>query len=170
MASMSNELKDLFRNLYGYILESTAIGPHEKAIKIVEHLYSPEGNVALRQTTGRLTLAQFTGVSERAAARVLHRARTGTKTATVELRGAIDMDDFIEKNDVTLQVRKGIEKLEGKLISDIGFRDALGISPQVWPQMRDRDEFRLYQITVRKVLYWAQPDTIDKVRAKLDYL
>jgi len=171
MSTISQAQEAVFQGLYAHLLTDSTLGPREKAIKIAEHLYGEEGSEDLRKVIGRGTLARFTGISEAIATRILKSVRDGTTMAYEScLKGAIAVEDFIEKNDVTLQVRKGLEELTGSLIPDMQFRDALGISPTIWAQIRERSEFSMFQVTVRKTLYWANPKVIDKVRGKLDYL
>jgi len=177
---MKHALEAQFVKGFEHILNNADLTGERKAQRIMSILHSeqvttfldPDVAKELRNTLGRKSLARLTGLTEGIAQRIIKNARKGSPMTsdTLDLKDAIDVNVFIEKNDMNRRVYKGLEKLQAALIPDIKFRDALSVSAAVWASLREKDEFKKFQITIRGKLYWAQPEVIGRIKTELDYL
>jgi hypothetical protein len=80
---------------------------------------------------------------------------------------------FRQENDVTVKIRAGIARLltvdsknfdASPTFTDNEFRDKCGVHVNNWRRNADLDEFKKYQLTVRRVLYWADPSVIEEMQ------
>jgi len=92
------------------------------------------------------------------------------KNGKFSLRGAVPAADFIASHDVTKIVRNVLPQLEGQVIADSDLRMSLGINTMDWARIRELSEFQPYIKQVKGKLYWAMPDTFEKLQRVMDIL
>lgn len=132
---------------------------------------------------GKAKLAKALGITIAVAARLLREVRDGngvSKTITsVRVTGAgvpnsfhrgVPLEEMKKKLDVLQIVRDGLEKLaeEGKVELDGDFRQELGVPVQVWPDLRQHQEFERNQLLIQKKVWWGSEEHLVELKNLMD--
>jgi hypothetical protein len=89
-----------------------------------------------------------------------------------DLTLAMSEDEFVRPYDWKAKLREGIDSLipgsNKAVIADEDFRRHLGISETKWRKLKTLQEFKRYQLMVKSSIYWCQPETGQRLRAKIE--
>lgn len=85
---------------------------------------------------------------------------------------AMSEDLFIRPYNWKSKLREGLASLEpgttDAVIADDDFRRYLGIPKNKWKKLKQMSEFKEYQLLVKSSVYWCQPETGRRLRAKIE--
>jgi hypothetical protein len=89
-----------------------------------------------------------------------------------EVDGAVSTEEFIEPYDFESRVHEVVKTLDGRVIEDDDLRKYIGLGETRWRSLRDKSEFKKYQIYVygkggarRRI--WGCPKELDKCRQRI---
>ena len=85
---------------------------------------------------------------------------------------AMSEDIFLRPFDWKGKLTDGLNALvpgsRNAVIADDDFRRHLGISEAKWRKLKGLQEFKKYQLLVKGSVYWCQPETGKRLRARIE--